>query len=394
MGNGKKITVMKLAFQLAYKNLMGAGLRTWLNAGVLSFAFVVIIFYNGLIDGWNEQAKIDGINWEWGNGQLIHKDYDPYDAFSIEDGHGKLAEDKQENLTPILIRQANIYPKGRMMSIRLKGIDPNQTTLRLPTEILNQSKADFPVLIGQRMAESAKVKTGDEILLRWRDKNGTYDAATVTVAGIFETNVPFVDGGQFWMAIEKLQEITLLKDQITYFVANETYKPKEVEGWNFETQKYLMREQTKMIDAKKIGGSILYIVLMTLGLLAIFDTQVLSIFRRQKEIGSYIALGMTRWQVVRMFTAEGGMYSIFAVILGAIYGIPILWYFSKIGIGFGADGSEMGIIMAERMYPVYGLGLVFGTIVIVVLSATLVSFLPARKIARMNPVEALKGKVQ
>ncbi len=133
---------------------------------------------------------------------------------------------------------------------------------------------------------------------------------------------------------------------------------------------------------------------MTLGLLAIFDTQVLSIFRRQKEIGTYIALGMTRWQVVRMFTAEGSMYSVFAVVLGAIYGIPVLWYFSEIGIGFGADSSEMGIIMAERMYPVYGLSLVFGTIVLVILSATIVSFLPSRKIARMNPVEALKGKVQ
>lgn len=385
---------MKLAFQLAYKNLMGAGLRTWLNAGVLSFAFVVIIFYNGLIDGWNQQAKIDGINWEWGNGHLINEKYDPYDAFSIEDGHDKLSTDEQENLTPILIRQAHIYPKGRMMPIRLKGIDTDQKTLRLPTAALNQSKADFPVLIGQHMAKSAKVKTGDEVLLRWRDKNGTYDAATVTIAGVFESNVPFVDGGQFWMSIEKLREITLLTDQSTYFVANENYKPSEIDGWEFETQEYLMREQTKMIEAKKISGSILYGVLMTLGLLAIFDTQVLSIFRRQKEIGTYIALGMTRWQVVRMFTAEGSMYSVFAVVLGAIYGIPVLWYFSKIGIGFAADSSEMGIIMAERMYPVYGLSLVFGTIVLVILSATIVSFLPARKIARMNPVEALKGKVQ
>ncbi len=88
---------------------------------------------------------------------------------------------------------------------------------------------------------------------------------------------------------------------------------------------------------------------------------------------------MTRWQVVRMFTAEGSMYSVFAVVLGAIYGIPVLWYFSKIGIGFGTDSSEMGIIMAERMYPVYGLGLVFGTIVLVILSATIVSFLPCTK---------------
>jgi ABC-type lipoprotein release transport system permease subunit len=384
---------MKIAFHLAYKNLMGAGLRTWLNAGVLSFAFVVIIFYNGLIDGWNQQAKIDGINWEYGYGHLLSENYDPYDAFSIQDGHGALAAANQKNLTPILIRQGNIYPNNRMLTIRIKGIDTHQEILRLPTRLLNESKAQVPVIIGKRMAESAKVKTGDEFLMRWRDKNGTYDATTVTLVGIFETTVPFVDGGQVWMSIDKLREMTLLENRTTYFVANEHYEHTETPGWTYENQTYLMREQTKMINAKKVGGSILYIILMTLGLLAIFDTQVLSIFRRQREIGTYIALGMTRWQVVRMFTAEGGMYSVFACVLGAIYGIPVLWHLSNIGITFGVDGGEMGIIMAEKMYPVYGLGLIFGTILIVILSATIVSFLPARKIARMNPVEALKGKV-
>ena len=281
-----------------------------------------------------------------------------------------------------------------MMSINIKGIDANQKTLYLPTHLLNESNAAIPIIIGERMAESAKVNTGDELLLRWRDKNGTYDAATVTVAGVFETNVPFVDGGQIWISIDKLREMTLLENKTTYFVANDQYKQTKTAGWEFENQEYLMREQTKLIKATKVGGSILYVVLMKLGLLAIFDTQVLSIFRRQKEIGTYIALGMTRWQVVRMFTVEGAMYSVFATIIGAIYGIPILWYLSVKGIGFGMSGSEFGIIMAERMYPVYGIGLIVGTIVIVIISATIVSFLPARKIARMNPIEALKGKVQ
>lgn len=384
---------MKLAFHLAYKNLMGAGLRTWLNAGVLSFAFIVIIFYNGLIDGWNQQAKVDGINWEWGYGHLVNDNYDEFDSFSIEDGHGQLEQSKQKNLTPILIRQGNIYPNGRLMSIRIKGKDPNQTTVYIPSQILKQSDAQYPVIIGQRMAESAKVAIGDQVLMRWRDKNGTYDAATITIAGIFETTVPFVDGGQIWISIDKLREMTLLQDHTTYFVANEQYSHSETSGWEFKTQKYLMREQTALINAKKVGGSILYGVLMLLGLLAIFDTQVLSIFRRQKEIGTYIAMGMTRWQVVRMFTAEGGMYSVFATILGAIYGIPILWYLSVKGISFGTIGAEAGIIMAEKMYPIYGIGLILFTILIVILSATIVSFLPARKIARMNPVEALKGKI-
>jgi ABC-type antimicrobial peptide transport system permease subunit len=138
----------------------------------------------------------------------------------------------------------------------------------------------------------------------------------------------------------------------------------------------------------------MYILLMAIGLLAIFDTQVLSIFRRQKEIGTYIALGMTRWQVVHLFTAEGSMYSVFAAVLGGLYGIPILAYLAYKGIAFPVSGDSFGIIMAERMYPIYGMGLILGTVSLVVGAATLVSFLPARKIARMNPVEALKGKLQ
>lgn len=53
-----------LTFTLSFKNLMGNGKRTWLNVSVLSVAFVVIVFFNGLLDGWNKQAETDTIAWE------------------------------------------------------------------------------------------------------------------------------------------------------------------------------------------------------------------------------------------------------------------------------------------------------------------------------------------
>ena len=156
---------MKLAFQLAYRNLMGAGLRTWLNVIVLSFAYVMIIFYNGILDGWNQQARTDTIAWEYGEGQLRFNEYDPYDPFTILDGHGILPEKKQEGLTPVLLRQGTIYPEGRMLSALVKGIDANQTILNIPTTKLLESDAAIPVVIGKRMAESTNLKEGDEVLI-------------------------------------------------------------------------------------------------------------------------------------------------------------------------------------------------------------------------------------
>lgn len=385
---------MKLAFQLAYKNLIGAGLRTWLNVGVLAFSFLIILFYNGLIDGWNEQAKHDSIAWEYANGHLKNGDYDPFDPFTILDGHGIYEGDEKENLIPILIRQATIYPEGRMMPIALKGIDAKQKTLDLPTDFLEKSTADIPVMIGKNMANAANLKEGDEVLMRWRDKDGTFDAASITIVKIFKTNLPTVDFGQIWIPIEKLWRMTGLRNHATLYVANENFENKEVSGWNFESQEELLSDLTEIIAMKKISGSIMYLLLLAIALLAIFDTQVLSVFRRQKEIGTYIALGMTRSQVVGLFTVEGSFYSLLAMVLGTIIGIPILGYLAKTGIAFPQATQDIGIAMAERIYPVFGLQLVITTILLVVISATIVSFLPARRIAKMDPVLALKGKLQ
>ncbi|MDD4742639.1 FtsX-like permease family protein [Candidatus Falkowbacteria bacterium] len=385
---------MKLSFRLAYRNLMGAGLRTWLNVGVLSFAFVVIIFYRGLIDGWNQQARRDSIAWEYGHGHLLHAGYDPADPFSVQDGHGILPRNQQQHLSPILLRQATVYPQGRMVPVVLKGIDVNQNTLALPVRMLSGSTADIPAMVGTRMAKSLQLKQGDELLLRWRDKNGTFDAANINIATIFDTDVSAVDNGQIWIPIEKLWTMTGLQGHATFFVASAGYQPHEIAGWNFKSQKEMLQSLDNIIQSKNIGGSIMYLLLLAIALLAIFDTQVLSIFRRQREIGTYISLGMTRWQVVGLFTTEGTMYSFLATIVGCIYGIPLFIFMANTGIAMPEATQDMGVSVAGTIYPVYGAGLIISTIVLVVISSTIVSFLPARKIARMDPVNALKGKLQ
>ena len=58
------------AIKLALRNLIGAGLRTWLNVFVLAFILILIIWHYGIIDGWNRMAIRDMIAWEIGGGQI------------------------------------------------------------------------------------------------------------------------------------------------------------------------------------------------------------------------------------------------------------------------------------------------------------------------------------
>jgi putative ABC transport system permease protein len=392
---------MRLALKLAIKNLIGAGLRTWLNVIVLSFSFVIIIAARGILVGWDRQAKNDMTDWEIAGGQFWNGDYDPYDAFSLSDAHAVIPDEfKPEissgDMVPELITQGTIFPEGRMQSILIKGIDPDQTLLDLPTAKMDTVVGEaIPSIIGSNMARSNNLKEGDYVTVRWRDKNGTFDAADIYITGIFITNVPTVDAAQVWIPLEKLRKMTLMPGEATILTFRDPDKPRTAPGgWVLMDHKALVQDIDNMIRTKSVGQSIIYSILLLLALLAIFDTQVLSIFRRQKEIGTYVALGYTRSEVVGLFTIEGAMHAILAAGVGAIYGIPFLAWFASKGISLGASTADFGITVSDTMYPVYSGALVIGTTLIVLLATALVSYWPSRKIAKMNPTEALRGKIQ
>jgi ABC-type lipoprotein release transport system permease subunit len=388
------------AIKLALRNLIGAGLRTWLNVFVLALILILIIWHYGIIDGWDRMAIRDMIDWEIGGGQIWTENYDPFDPFTLEESHRILPQSfsdeiEKSNMVPILITQASIYPQGNIMSILLKGIDPSRQVTELPTGILLEEDKDIPAIIGAGMARNSKLNPGDYITVRWRDVNGTFDAAEVKIVGVFKCDVPAVDQGQMWIPIEKLQEMTQMPGEATLLVLDKDYTwTGEENGWVLRDHDYLLQEIREVLKMKKVGGSVFYVILMLLAMLAIFDTQVLSIFRRQKEIGTYMAMGMTRGQVVRLFTVEGAMHATLAVVLGAIPGIPFLIWMSKVGFTMPAGSDSLGMAIAEKIYPAYSIGLVLSVMLIVIITTTIVSFLPSRKIAKMNPTEAIKGKLQ
>jgi len=385
-----------ISIKLALRNLLGAGLRTWLNVIVLSFSYVIIIWYQGLIDGWNVQARRDMIAWEIAQGQYWHEAYDPYDPFTLEDSHARIPDNLAGgNIAPILITQGTIYPEGRIQGVILKGIAKDQQVLRLPTDRLIKENGQIPVLVGKRMATNNKLNEGDYLTLRWRDSNGTFDATEVLIAGIFSTDVPSVDQGHLWLSLDDLQQMTQSEGEATLIVSgSESLIDINISGWDFKSKDFLLADLDQIIKQKSVGGSIMYILLLLLAMLAIFDTQILSIFRRQKEIGTFIALGMTRKQVVKLFTIEGGMNSVLAALVAAVYGVPLLILQHKVGYAMPYEPDDLGITISEVIYPSYSLGLILGTIIIVMVTATIVSYMPARKIAKMNPTDAIKGKIQ
>jgi putative ABC transport system permease protein len=385
--------------KLAVRNLLGAGIRTWLNVIVLSFAFVTIVWTQGLYRGMSRQVIHATVEAEYGGGQYWQENYDPLDPLTLEDAHGVIPETldsmiKNGQATPILVIQGTIYPNRRIQPVLIKGIDPQQKILTIPSYFLDTEEEEFPALIGTRMAKSSGLKVGDEVTIRWRDANGTFDARDVRIVQIMNTTVQSIDQGQVWIPLNMIQALTQMENEASLIVVEKDLETiPEVSGWPFKTLHFLHTDIREMVQSKSAGATVMYFILIFLAMLAIFDTQVLSIFRRRKEMGTLMAMGMTRLKIIQLFTLEGALHGVLAAIVAAAYGIPLLILFSKNGWALPGSMDDFGFAIGERIFPAYSVGLVIGTTVLVLTITTIVSFLPTRKIAKLEPTDAIRGRM-
>lgn len=388
-----------MLFKIAFKNLLGARLRTFLNVFVTSISFFMIIFMTGMYDGMRQHAKQVTIDTEIAGGAYWHPMYDPMDPIIFEDSHSILPQEidalvKRKKAVPILVSQAAIYPNGRIMPVIMKGIDPNQNILNMPTKILGESMdVNIPVLIGKGMANIIKLDVGDAFTIRWLDSGGTYDADEGTIVKIMDTENFKLDMGHIWIPIQKAQKMLVMENEVTYVAYEKGLEKIHSPGdWIHRDVDYLIQDIEAAIEADKPGNQIMFAILLSLAAMGIFNAQVLSIFKRGKEIGTLMALGMTRSKVVKLFTIEGGINAVLASALTAFpFGI-IFWWTAKHGIPMPMDYTEMGFMIAKQLIPIYSLGLIITTTILVFTIVIIVSYLPSRRIAKMKPTDALRGK--
>jgi ABC-type antimicrobial peptide transport system permease subunit len=110
-------------------------------------------------------------------------------------------------------------------------------------------------------------------------------------------------------------------------------------------------------------------------------------------MGTLMALGMTRSKIIQLFTLEGAMHAVLAAFVAAIYGLPLLIYIAKTGYSLPEASDSFGYAMGNRLFPTFSAGLILGTTLLVLCVTTIVSYLPTRKIAKLKPTDALRGKL-
>ena len=247
----------------------------------------------------------------------------------------------------------------------------------------------IPAVVGVKMARKAHLEKGDTVVLKWRDKGGAVDARDVLIVDVGDIVNPRIDDGVVWLRLDHLRSMTDREGEVSWVAVREYLG--QVQGFEFQGIEMLMADLLAMLRQDRINSKILWGILMVLVCTSVFNTQILNIFKRQKEIGTLMALGMEPQWIVRIFTLEGVIAALWALGLAVVLGVPFFIWFQ--GVGFDVPHlSDASFPVRETVYPDYQPREILVSVFIVMSLIIVSAWVPVKKITRLDPTLALRGR--
>ena len=148
-----------------------------------------------------------------------------------------------------------------------------------------------------------------------------------------------------------------------------------------------------MLDSVESTMYILFFIVYLAIAILLINATLMAVFERIKELGLLKAVGLSPTRVVFLILWEGLFQAALAAAAGLILSVPLLFYFTRVGINLAALGGQISIsgigldpFMRGIVNPTIFVGPLSAMFAIVLLSM----LYPALKAARIRPVEAMR----
>ena len=239
------------------------------------------------------------------------------------------------------------------------------------------------ILIGQKLAEDLGLYVGQAIMVR----SDRQRERSFRVNGIFSLGIASADRQAVYMNFTTARALFDLPSGISRFelkVSTVADAPRlaerleratglKVKAWTEENAQLF-----EALDAQGRTGDIIKTFALLTIMIGIASAMLLSVMRRRSEIGIMRAAGVSRFFILQVFVLEGVFIGITGGVSGALLAWAALVPFPPIaqvqGGGLPIDVGQGGFVIA---------------VVLTTLASALASIIPARRAARLDPVEAI-----
>ncbi len=404
---------MKYLMKLAFANIFREKRRTILTVIILMFGMGMLVFFTGLERGMQAKQIENLIEFDTGHFKIRSAKFDEEYPYSVSNfvAQPESIEDKLRKLsfvrgvTARVSFQAEVdngYDSGPVVAV---GVDPahDSQVFSLTNFFTEGSLQDGGTVLGATLAKDMGVNVGDYVYLTFRNAQGTLDSLELEVTGIINAADPQVNNSTAYITLAEARQGLNTGAVTEICVKTDDYK--KWPEYQKKLQKLLPSMQVwswrrlgdyfiKFAKMDAASGFVFIFFIAIIALVGIINTMLLSVYEKQREIGTLKALGMTDGEVRGLFVLEGFWIGVFGAVTGLIFGALINLYFVNVGFDISAmTGSDsvnigykvMGIVHAGWDVP----AIITGMLLCVGVSC-LASLYPANKTTKMEPVEALR----
>ncbi len=416
---------MKMILQIAWRNLMRNKRRTFLSALTIAVGMMYFSMMDSMLAGMDKSAVENMIELSTGALKIQTREYEAdQESFPLEFG----VEERSKEIVELLKNDSRVRGVttravflGQLSNYEdmqpIRGIVIDQENDSTVFTISDYVEGEYfgkesanEILLGSGLAKDLGVGVGDMITLYAQTKYETQNADDFTIVGVVNCSDPSVNmvsvfisraAGDEFLDLEgfaselnvSLHDRNSFNELLSDMTELQSTLQVEFPSDTILTFRETGADFIAMMESKSGFGYIMLIVILIIAAVGIFNTVLMSVYERVREIGVLRAHGMTPKDLAKMFMLEGFYTGIVGSVFGFILSMLVTYLLVTKGIDYesmakGMDLSQFPISM--MIYGVWNIPQMIAAGIFSIIVSTLAAVIPARKAGKMSVTDALR----
>jgi lipoprotein-releasing system permease protein len=259
------------------------------------------------------------------------------------------------------------------------------------------SLADFRTryngaLLGREMAARLELSVGDSFLLEAGGESRRY-----RVSAIYETGVADIDRVRIYLKMGEARSLLKKPTGASYLqislydkdrAPNDALQMSATLGYSAASWEEREKSWLQVFKALRLSSAITVSVFTLIAGLAMFNTLAMIVMEKTKEIAILRSMGYTRQDISRIFMWQAGIVLAAGTVAGWILGAVVTYSLSTVPIRI------RGIFATDTFIVRWSIWHYVAATVTAVIMVTVASLIPARRAARLEPGDVIRGTAQ
>lgn len=409
-----------LVLKLAWRSLWRNRRRTLISMLSLAFGLFLAVTFISVADGVYARLVDDAVRLQGGHITLEHPSYRDAPAIDLSIAVSPALRQQIEDLPGVERTKALVLGQGVAKSgagavgVAVLGVEPEieRLTSPVPNKIVKGSyltgAGKQEVLIGVDLAKQLKLELGKKMVITTNDAQGSLVEELYRVSGIFHLGTEEIDGYLIQLPLHAAQRLYRLpEDRVTQVgvilgdvddMARLSPAVAAIAGPGVAVLPWdkVMPELAGYIRMDGGSNVVLQGILLFLILFTVFNTLLMSVLERRREIGVLLALGTPPGRLKLQILTESALLASLGCIVGLLAGGLLSYYLAVHGLDLrqlmkgdlAISGVAVSPIVHARLTPRLFLWLGGGMF----LATLLISLYPMHKAARIEVADVIKTR--